>query len=1216
MTRGKGYRCELLGRFRLYGPDGNEVRIPIAKGVGLIAYLLLSGEGSAPRSHLTALLWSERSEAAARTALRQCLHQMKSRLDAAVMDLIVISKDSIRLADVEVETDISTLARHGFLEGKDSQQLSFDRLLYGLEDLDPSFSEWLHAQRRTQKAQLCKDLTRQLEQARDDGQRMQVAETLHQLDPSLEVAARPLIEHNIRIGNIVGLLSVYKRLWDALDEQWEEEPSQEMQKLVGNARALFGETMPALSDTSTARQSRRYGSILTARVVGPAGQKADATDQATQATFLKAAEPLLEAAGAVLLPGETDTLVALFGYPKANEDDAATAITAALDLKQAFADRTQDQGAQLFIGLDSGLIDMAQNETAPGTTSVSPGTIFNTKNLVLHNEGLAPIQATARMVRRLEHLFECQPLRANADRDLVSIIGHRPQPFAPIVTKASDLIGRIPFIAALRTAWDQAQSEGMQTICLQGPPGIGKTRLAHEFLRDMHHEMPALAVVRCNRYDRSAPLEPVYNLLKVLTDQPTEAITTPAALLSQLTEALYDRSGVLFVDDWHWVDDASRAVFQDLAMALQDQPILLMLAARDTSLDDGLVRTSHQVHVPPLNAKEAQRRAEQVLGYPIDATLKSEIFEKSGGNPLYLEEICSALTTMERLETREQMSKAFAPDLHALIASRIDQFDVEDTQVIFAIAVHGETVDQDLLAQVLGYKVPQARLDRLCARDLLRLDVSGQRLQFKHGITCDVAYGMIPPAHRTELHASYYKAISAEAETHGAADYVEKLALHAQASGMLIEAIEFAEQAGDKALAASSLDQAQRQFHTALSLIEELDQASDWKARWLSIALRWARPCVYAASADHLPILERAQATAVELRDDAKLAEVLYWTGYNLIVQGEYARAMDHLQRAQAIAKGLGLARLETEIKAILGYAFTLKAQYDTAEPYISTAIGVKDQHPVRKGHAPVTSVYARSILALIYAEQGKFDAAEDMLQTALARVSNFQHEIESSILTTGATVLLWRGRWDKAKVFTRRARQRSERVSAPYMIGTSRCLYCYSDWKATGSKDSLAELERTTYWLDTQGMRLFLTLILGWLSEALADAARFDDAAAVAARVLERTGESGECLGTSMACRTLARCAMAPGGDGVEAAADHLRAARYWADYRDADHERGACALLEAEIFAQAHRTEAAQKSIDEATSVFERLDMPAFEEKARAHDLARTHPVRITGS
>lgn len=1196
MNQGKKFRCELLGRFRLFGTDGQEIKIPVAKGAAIIAYMLLSGESSTPRSVLTGLLWSERSEAAARTALRQCLHQMKNRSDPAAFELLHITQDHIALSIEDIETDIGQLSREGFAGKTGAQQLDIDHLLYGLEDLDPAFSEWLWDQRRRQKTQICKALTQQLEAQNNPEQRLHLAEALHELDPCLEVAARPLIEHHIRVGNIVGLLSVYKRLWNALEERWEEEPSQALQQIVGNARVMFAEHLPTTADRSAHKQARKYVSALVARC----HPKEDVQGNAHKAdcdAFRQLAEPLLAGAGAILIPTEDASITAVFGVPNAHEDDAWTAISTAIALRDLVVESFDFRQSFVSVGLDAGLVDTYRDGTSPKDIVATGTTLVNAAQLANVQQPPVSVQASLRMARRLDFLFDIQPLRHSPlGIEAVTIAGHAAQSDGRPVTLLDSLIGRGPFIAALRTAWDQAQADGLQTICLQGPAGIGKTRLAHEFLSDMTQEMPTLAIVRCNRYDRSAPLEPIHTLLRLLTGQQTDPLATKETLLSDLIEALYDASGTLFVDDWHWVDDASRSLFQDLALAIQDQPILLVLAARDTSLDDGLIRTSHQIYVPPLNAKEVQRRAEQVLGRPIDAALKSRIFQKSGGNPLYLEEICRALKALEGGVTDDPISEAFTADLHSLIAGRIDTLDTEDSKIIFAISVNGETVEKDLLTQVLGFTVPKARLERLFALDLLRPDATDTRLQFKHGLTCDVSYGMIPAPERTALHARYFAAFLEKSRQTGTTDYAESLARHARASGSMIDAIEYAEQAGNKALAASSLDQAERQFSTALTLIEELEQAPDWKARWLSIALRWARPCVYAASSDHMPILEKAMTVASELGDDAKLGEVLYWTGYNLIVRGEYAEAIDYLQRSQKLASGLGLSRLATEATAILGYALALLSQYDQAEPYINIAIGTKDKHPVRKGRAPVTSAYARSILALIYGEQGRFDAAEEALQTALFRVSEFEHEIESSILTTGAIMLIWRGRWSKAREFARRARNRSERVSAPYMIGTSRCLFCYVDWKISGNLDSLAEFERTAHWLDAQGMRLFLSLIFGWLSDALADAGRYKNARSVALRVLDWTEESGECLGAAMACRTLARCAMIPQGEGKSAAQEHLKNARHWAQHRGAVHETAACALLEAEILLNADDPAKGLAALKEAKAIFEKLGMPAF--------------------
>ena len=1208
-------RCELLGGFRLVDSAGEEIRIPVAKGAAIVAYLLLSPKNFVTRSFLTGLLWSEKPESASRTALRQCLHQLRSRLNEPGLDFLTISQDTVEIDRSRIETDIDQLIAGRDLGEFGTAPIDLERLLYGFEDLDPAFVEWLWEQRRLTKLAVCSSLAKQLEQDTPGTTRLETAVVLNSIDPSLEIAARPVIEDHIRSGNVVELLRVYKNLWDSLAEEWEEEPSSELQDLVGEARAKLAEHVPGFQSPADIKVQRKYLCVLALKLHPSSTCSRDSLRELKLRFSQNATAFLNDNAGRLVSIDGCD-LCAVFGLPVTHENNARDAVQAALDLQQVFqscrfAAMPDAQDTQLTIGIDTGVVDVPQSDF-DAQESVLKGRALERAAKLTRRAGEDAIFATRRTVSRLQHLFDC--VQEPSGPDEPGIVRVRDRAINDDISEqtASErnaFIGRAPFVAILRYAWSETQPDALQIVSLQGPAGVGKTRLVREFLHDIGAEEARTFAVSCNRYDRSAPFEPVQALIRLLSDGTDNVDPKPELLTQRLIELIGYQPTAIFVDDWQWVDHASRLVMQDVVQALQESPVLLILASRDVSIDDGLIRASHQVYLPPMNAKEVERRAEHILQHPIDAQLKAELFSKSGGNPLFLEEMCNAIGRSPNAGSIDHFADTLSANLNGLIASRIDELEPEDAQIVFAIAPHSEVVDLDLMAEVLGHPVREASLERLCALDVLTPGLSDSVVRFKHGITRDVVYSMIPEDVRKSLHRAYFDALRARSSDQD--DVVEKLALHARECGEHAVAVDYAERAGVKALRASSLDQAHRQFATAMSIIDGMPETPELQHRWLSLAVRWAQPCVYSASADHMPVLERAKALATELGQEKTLAEVLYWVGYNLLVRGEYELSIEHLTQSNELAAKLGLDRLVAETTAIQGFALAAKTEYRLAGPMIEAAIDAKERNPVKGGRAPVTSVFSRAILSVLYAEHGRFDEAEDLLETALTRVADFRHEIESSILNLGAAVHLWRGQWEQAREYARRSRQRSERVSAPCLIGMSRCLYCYADWQITKNPRNVEELQSTAYWLDAQGMRLYLTFVFGWLADMLAETGRFDEATVAARRALD-WAETGESAGASMACRALARVAMAPGREGIDHALVHLAEGRKWAAYRLAEHERGVCKLAEAEFLAQKQRHGEAEVALGLASEIFNRLGMAWHAEQATQIEQSLTRQQR----
>lgn len=1182
--------------------------MPVVKGATIIAYLLFAEKPTVSRRFLAGLLWSESTEAASLSALRQCLYQLKVWQQSCALDFLTISNQSVSIDRSKVSTDVWDLEAgltpsHGSLES-----ISADRLLYGYEDVDPGFTDWLWEFRRVTGREVCQSLTSRLNEATDDKDRLAIARTLNRLDPALEIAARPIIDEHIKNGNVVELLRVYSQLCDALEDEWSEEPSDELQRVVGEARSRLGDHLPASSSNDQTVAQPKYLCVLAAKIHPVSADVAGIT--MARDAFVKAVRPILMAHSDAVIASTDGDISAVFGLPNAHETMVRDCISMAVTLEKTFRETVSPllddpEGVRLVIGADSGLLSVLESSDAQ-TPLISGPALARVSNLFQQVDG-AGVFVPDTTIRNLEHLFDIEATDIQMDGlPLVKVLGCANDVRMPIDPHARVFVGRSGILASMQAVWEEASFGKFQIVSLQGPAGIGKTSVVEQFFSRLRADSVRVTKIICSRFDRSAPLEPVKQLLAHLDTEKKSMVPNDATTAHKLARLLAQEPTAIFIDDWQWADIATRKALQDVATLAGYAPILLVIASRELSFGDGVVQSSQHIHMPPMNAREVGRAAEHMLQAPIDRTLRDALYSKSGGNPLYLEEICHALL-------RSQVGEAFAPgldllaaNLNALIMSRIEELSDDDAAVVFAAAPHSEIIDAPLLGDVMGKKVSDTTLKRLCALGVLCQNgtIDGG-LRFKHGITRDVVYSMIPEQRRSQYHAAYFKALKAKPDHERATNALELLALHARNSGDIDAAADCAEMAGDAALAASSLDQAKRQYEVVLSMLDEMDPSDALTERWLSVAKRWALPCVYAASADHIPVLQRAAETAEVLGDQKSLAELLYWMGYIHLVLGDYDQSITDMVSSHALAEGIEHKRLLAESTAIHGCALAAKTLYAEAEPKLLSAIEIKDQNPVKQGRAPVTSVYSRAMLAVIRADQGKFGEAEQLVETALLRVEGFRHEIESSICNLGAAVRIWRGEWAEARDLAARSCERSESVAAPFLIGNARCLHSYASWKLTKNPNFLETLETTARWLDAQGMRLYLTFFYGWLADALFEIGRLEDAAAAARRTLQQT-PMGEAAGAPLACRVLARVAVSGTDQGLQDALSHLEDARRWSRFRGSDHELAKCALLEAELYAQAGRNADAAQPLEFALGIFNALGMDWHTQ--RSEDLRRT--------
>jgi DNA-binding SARP family transcriptional activator/tetratricopeptide (TPR) repeat protein len=230
----------LVGRFGLR-LDGRPIELRTRKASAVLSYLALTETKQESRERLVGLLWSRSDEEKARASLRQVVRELRSVLDDAGFGGFVAERLSIGLNIGEVEVDIESviqLAESGRVHPLllDTPQLD-ERLLEGMDDLDPSFRVWVLAKRQTVHERLMRSLEAGLTAADVAADiKKRIATAIVNLDPTHEQACCHLMQAHAEEGDVAGALRIYKALWDLLDIDYNMEPSTVTQALVADIK--------------------------------------------------------------------------------------------------------------------------------------------------------------------------------------------------------------------------------------------------------------------------------------------------------------------------------------------------------------------------------------------------------------------------------------------------------------------------------------------------------------------------------------------------------------------------------------------------------------------------------------------------------------------------------------------------------------------------------------------------------------------------------------------------------------------------------------------------------------------------------------------------------------------------------------------------------------------------------------------------------------------
>src|SRR5271165_2568083 len=248
-------------------------------------------------------------------------------------------------------------------------------------------------------------------------------------------------------------------------------------------------TSPAPPSSSTAAAERRPITVMFCDLVGSTGLAArlDAEDwRNLVGAYLDQASAAVTGLGGHVLKKLGDGLMALFGYPQAQENDAERAVRAALAIQRALADlnaRNARSGAPELaarIGIESGSVVVdasgevfgeAPNVAARVQAVAEPGTVLVTASVQRQTAGLFAVEDKG------AHDLKGVPAPVALYR-IVRASGGGRRGGARALTP---LVGREDELALLTRRWERALEGEGQFVQIVGEPGIGKSRLVEEF---------------------------------------------------------------------------------------------------------------------------------------------------------------------------------------------------------------------------------------------------------------------------------------------------------------------------------------------------------------------------------------------------------------------------------------------------------------------------------------------------------------------------------------------------------------------------------------------------------------------------------------------------------------------------------------------------------------------------------------------------------------
>lgn len=939
-----------------------------------------------------------------------------------------------------------------------------------------------------------------------------------------------------------------------------------------------------------------------------------------------------------------DGFVILFGHVTSYEDAGRRATEAALDIRQAAAalgatGGRPDVQLRLRIVVHSGLVLLLPGDIVRGRFEI-PGI---PTNVTAHLRALAEpdeilISESTLGADRL--FFRTGPRRlvipggCPAPLAVYSVLGREAveSRFAARIRRGSaPFAGRRPELAALEASLGRCAEGHKVTAAVVGPAGIGKTRLAGEFLERAAARGIKSHRAYCEGYLGARPLQPFAQLTRsLLAGAPPRALenarvlagylggmtardvqpllsllaadgggvqaapprpeAVAPALLALLARAGGGSSLILCIDDWQWTDDASRKLLELVAAGIRTSMLVLLLTRE---MDDRLLELPSLavVQVAPLSLAESRTAIEFLLASG-DPFRIDRIARDAGGSPLFIEELCQARPGSAQPTTNADRSGW----LDMMIQARFSLLPPESARLVQIAAVIGHIIPEWLFEAITQLSPEDPALRQLAVADFVYAgDVEGT-LRFKHGITRDAIYNMVGLHERRALHGQVVDALLARGEA-GDDMQPEMLAYHCGACGDAKRALHYAILAADKAMEASALDRAQSQYRAAFEALAVLDDLPDRAKRVSELVRRYGLSCVVDPSPDQIRVLEAMAALARSMGNPEGLALAQYWLGAIHYGLGNAGRSIAHLQGALKAAATLGNPNLTAQIKASLGQSHSAAADYPAARALLDEAIAALREG--QKGRLSTGLAYSLCCRGFLAADQGRFDEAAAYYREVEAILGDAEPPMLGSYMTQMAAISLWKEEWDRAIEFGERGVRLSERTRTRYIAMMSRSLAAYARWRRDGDSAAVEELVRTTAWFMSGASQQRTSLNYGWLAEMLVARGDPEGARFYAARAFRRA-RAADRLGEATACRAMARiAALRPG---IRGPGHYLALAFRSAEARQSPRERAETLLCAAEIAEARGECDRVAELAGEAEAAFAALGLVRQAERAAA--------------
>jgi class 3 adenylate cyclase/tetratricopeptide (TPR) repeat protein len=502
-----------------------------------------------------------------------------------------------------------------------------------------------------------------------------------------------------------------------------------------------------------------------------------------------------------------------------------------------------------------------------------------------------------------------------------------------------------------------------------GEPGIGKSRLVHEFLgkagkhanilqghcashgksiafmpfidlirRELGTggEITSIALARhlqerFNEWgiDGESHVPYLLNLIGIEVpalaeiDSGLVGYRTREALVSIVLACSRQKPVVLYINDCHWIDKSSEALLEALIHGEAKSRIIILCTFRPEYVPPWTDTVSvNKVWLNLLSLSETKALlADRFAGAQISEELSEELFDRSGGNPYFAEELVHHMQRFSSESTgnsNSQQPVSVPRTLEGLLLERVDRLSAQSRRLLQIASVMGRNFNDSLAADVSGTAPQREFIQELVNRGLVFQEniIQPYTYRFKHALLHDAVYSSLLKSDRIRIHKAIADGLATLYQGREP-EIVEELARHYLEAKENDAAATWAALAGEKALGLFACETATSWFEQALEILtSETNSDHELLGRTLINQMEahcWEMnfPSLIALAEQYLPQIKA-------VGDFQHISRTYTWLADAYINTGRFSEALTVADKA--LAMGEEINNLECT-----GYALSMR---------------------------------------------------------------------------------------------------------------------------------------------------------------------------------------------------------------------------------------------------------------------------------------------------